>query len=784
MSKNKYKTKIVLIDAHAILHRAYHALPDFSSREGEPTGALYGLSAMLLRLIDELKPDYIFACYDRPEPTFRKQIYEDYKSGRAKAEPELISQIIRSRDIFQAFQIPIYDQPGLEADDIIGTLTHILAEDKDNQVVIASGDMDTLQLVRDDQVLVFTLKKGLNDTITYNEKAVKDRYGFAPQFLIDYKGLRGDPSDNIIGVPGIGEKTATDLIKEFGTIENLYQAIKTDETQVLARGVKPRILEILRANEEEALFSKALATVRLDAQVDFVLPMETWQTTFDPVLVENIFLQLDFRSLVSRLKKVFSTAIKKGDEGADKNISSDEWRPLAIALWLINSDLTNPKVEDIWSYTGSQDYELSKKKLLADLDKLGLTKVYQEIELPLMPIIKQAEDKGFLIDKNKLALLSIDYHKKLETLEVKISSLAGEKINLNSPKQLGELLFGKMGLSTKGLKKTAGGNQSTRESELVKLREIHPIIDEILAYRELQKLVSTYLDALPKLLDKDDVLHTTLNQMGTTTGRMSSSNPNLQNIPSKGDQGSVIRQAFIARPGYKLLALDYSQIELRVLAILSQDEELIRIFQAGEDIHSAVASRVFGVTEKEVTKEMRRRAKVINFGIIYGMGINALKVNLGTTREEAQKFQDNYFATFPTIKQYFDLVIEGARKRGYTETLFGRRRYLPSLRSPLPQIRAGAERMAMNAPLQGTAADIIKLAMISVDKKLALVGLQGQVNLLLQVHDELIYEVESGVVEKTARLIKEEMEGVLDNKLPLVVSVSLGSSWGEMEKFA
>lgn len=782
MAKKSYQRKIVLIDAHAILHRAYHALPDFSSREGEPTGALYGLSAMLLRLIDELKPDYIFACYDRPEPTFRKQVYEDYKAGRAKAEPELIAQIIRSRDIFQAFQIPIYDQPGLEADDIIGTLTYVLAQDKDNQVVIASGDMDTLQLVREDQVLVFTLKKGLNDTITYDERMVKERYGFAPRFLIDYKGLRGDPSDNIIGVPGIGEKTATDLIKEFGTIENLYQAIKTNEAKVIDKGVKSRILEILKANEEEALFSKALATVRLDAKIDFVLPAETWQKTFDLAPVEKIFSQLEFRSLIGRLQKVFSAVGQRGGGETGKDVSLEDWRPLAIALWLINSDLTNPKVEDIWSYTGSQDYEISKKKLLADLDKLGLTKVYQEIELPLVPIIKSAEDRGFLIDKDKLAVLSKDYHQKLEELEAKIYSLAGTKINLNSPKQLGELLFGKMGLSTKGLKKTAGGSQSTRESELVKLREGHPIIDEILAYRELQKLVSTYLDALPKLLDKDNVLHTTLNQTGTTTGRMSSSNPNLQNIPSKGEQGAVIRQAFIARPGYKLLALDYSQIELRVLAILSQDEELIRIFQAGEDIHSAVASRVFGVAESEVTKEMRRRAKVINFGIIYGMGINALKVNLGTTRDEAEKFQDNYFATFPTIKQYFDLVIEGARRRGYTETLFGRRRYLPALRSPLPQIKAGAERMAMNAPLQGTASDIIKLAMIKVDKGLRDSGLAKKVKLLLQVHDELIYEVEAGVVAEVAKLIKGEMEGVLDNKLPLKVSISTGFSWGEMEK--
>lgn len=783
MAKKSYQTKIVLIDAHAILHRAYHALPDFSSREGEPTGALYGLSAMLLRLIDELKPDYIVACYDRPEPTFRKQVYEEYKAGRAKAEPELISQIIRSRDIFQAFQIPIADQPGLEADDIIGTLAVKLSADDKSQIIIASGDMDTLQLVRDNQVVVYTLKKGLNDTIIYDEPAVRERYGFAPKYLVDYKGLRGDPSDNIIGVPGIGEKTATDLIKEFGTIEDLYQAIKADEQVVLDRGLKLRIMEILKANEEEALFSKTLATIRLDAQVDFSLFVPTWRESFDLLPVEKIFSELEFRSLIGRLQKIMATKPVAKPE-LEEEISREDWQPLALAVWLIASDSTNPELEDIWTYSKTRDWPQAKEKILDDINKLGLSKVYQEIELPLIPIIKRAEERGFLIDKKKLADLSKDYHQKLSALEGKIFSLAGTEINLNSPKQLGELLFNTLGLSIKGLKKTAGGSQSTRESELLKLKDVHPIINEILSYRELQKLLSTYLDALPKLLDQADVLHTTLNQAGTTTGRMSSSNPNLQNIPSKGEQGSVIRQAFIARPGYKLLALDYSQIELRVLAILSQDEELVRIFQAGEDIHSAVASRVFGVAEEEVTKEMRRRAKVINFGIIYGMGVNTLRANLGTSREEAQKFQDNYFATFPTIKEYFEQVIVGARKRGYTETLFGRRRYLPALRSPLPQIRAGAERMAMNAPLQGTAADIIKLAMIKVDKELKAQNLDSDINLLLQVHDELIYEVREGKEELAHQLLKQAMESVLDNKLPLIVSVSSGLSWGEMAKLA
>lgn len=815
MAKKHYQKKIVLIDAHAILHRAYHALPDFSSSKGEPTGGLYGLSSMMLRIITELKPDYIFACYDRPEPTFRKQVYEEYKAGRAKAEPELIAQIIRSRDVFTALHIPIYDLPSFEADDIIGTIVEKLSkgvrgetskqplEDSPRtQIIIASGDMDTLQLVDDDRVVVFTLKKGLNDTVIYDEKGVLERYGFEPKYLIDYKGLRGDPSDNIIGVEGIGEKTATTLIQEFGTIENIYQQIKKDEQVLLDRGIKKRIIEILKENEEEALFSKTLATIRRDAKIEFELPKETWWETFATAQAEELFSELEFRTLIGRVKKLGeslnqgstlgSLKIKpsgqqglalseRGESSSEPEVSPREAKELAIALWLINSDITNPKFEDILDYAKTDSLTKAKEKLLTDLEKFGLTKVYHEIELPLIDIIEQAEKRGILVDKKLLARLSKDFHAKLSLFEKKIYELAGTEFNINSPKQLGEILFTKLQLSVKGLKKTAGGSQSTRESELLKLKGVHPVIEEILAYRELQKLLSTYLDSFPKLLDQDGALHTTLNQAGTTTGRMSSSNPNLQNIPTRGEQGALIRNIFVARPGFDLLSFDYSQIELRVLAILSQDPDLVRIFKVGKDIHTSVASRVFGVREEEVTKEMRRKAKVINFGIIYGMGVNALKANLGTTRDEAEQFMDNYFASFPTIKKYFDLVIEGARERGYTETLFGRRRYLPALHSKLPQIKASAERMAMNAPLQGTAADIIKLAMIRAEKAIREVGLAEEVFLLLQVHDELIFEVKEEVASQTIPIIKEAMESIINLSVPIEVSSAQGERWGELK---
>jgi len=781
MAKTQYKNKVVLIDAHALLHRAYHALPDFTSSRGEPTGGLYGLAAILIKLIGELKPDYLVACYDRAEPTFRKQIYDDYKAGRAKAEPELVSQLIRSRDVFTALGIPIYDQPGFEADDIIGTICDRLIEKENLQIVIASGDMDTLQLVRGDQVVVYTLKKGLNDTVIYDEPAVRARFGFAPERLVDYKGLRGDPSDNIIGILGIGEKTATTLIQTFGSIEDIYQRLKKDEKVFADRGIKPRIVELLKANEEEALFSKTLALIRRDVALDFGLPIQTWSETFAPAAAEKLFTELEFRTLISRVKKLIPTLdASAGDEVAGEIWPTGLERELAVGLWLLNSDLTNPTREDLAQFANATDPAKIKTKIITALEQKNLAKVYREIELPLIPIIDRACRRGIKVNREELKRLSAESHRQLATLEQKIHALVGRPFNLNSPKQLGEILFQELKLSAKGLKKTAGGGQSTRESELVKLQDQHPVIRKILTYREGQKILSTYLDALPKLLDAEETLHTTLNQTGTTTGRMSSVNPNLQNIPNQGEQGVALRRAFLARPGFKFLALDYSQIELRVLAVLSGDRELIEVFKQDKDIHAVVAAKVFGVAEAEVTKEMRRRAKVINFGIIYGMGVGALQVNLGSTREEARQFQENYFASFPTIKNYLNQIIAEATSSGYTETLFGRRRYLPGLRSPLPQVKAGAERMAMNAPIQGTQADIIKLAMIKADQALKAAGLAEQVFLLLQIHDELIYETAEAVATEAENLIKQAMERVANFPVPLKVSAARGATWGDL----
>ncbi len=784
--KNENKKTIILLDAHAIIHRAYHALPEFSSTKGEPTGALYGLVAMLLKIIKDLKPDYIAACFDLPDPTFRHEAYEAYKAGRPKTESNLVAQLIRARDIFTAFGIPSYELAGFEADDLLGTIVEKLKKDKNTDIIIASGDMDTMQLVDGKKVRVFTLKKGINDTILYDEDAVIARFGFAPKLMPDYKGLRGDPSDNIIGIPGVGEKTATMLIQSFGTIENIYKALKKNKSEFEKAGIKERMVKLLEQHEEEAYFSKTLAEIRRDAPFEFSLPEKVWRESVDQALIEKLFVELDFRTLNERVKTLLGQD-KTKEVVEDLNEPKEDIEETAIALWVDNSEYTNPDREDILSTTGATTVAEAKKKILERLEANGLLEIYRDIELPLIPIIKMAEEKGVVIDKDYLKILSKEYHKELEILEKKIWKHAGKEFNINSPKQLGEILFDTLNLSVKGLKKTEGGARSTRVSELEKLRGEHPIVEEIMAHREWQKLLSTYIDAIPPLVASDGRLHTHFLQAGTTTGRFSSINPNLQNIPIKSDAGRKIRRAFVAGKGCVLLALDYSQVELRVAAILSEDKDLIKIFKDGDDVHAAVASRVFGVKEEDVTKEMRRQAKVINFGIIYGMGINALKENLGGTRVEAEEFYNQYFKKFPGVAEYLDGVKTEVSKLGYTSTLFGRRRYFPMIKSPIQYIRASAERMAVNAPIQGTAADIIKIAIKRADEAIKINKLSDKVSLLLQVHDELIYEVKEGDEKEASKIISDAMEGVLKDKtknpheVPILVNVSVGKNWGEME---
>lgn len=813
MKRTSYPKKLILLDAHALLHRAYHALPEFSNSKGVPTGGIYGYLSMILRIIIDFKPDYIVACYDLPQKTFRHEAYDAYKGHRSKTDDALVDQIKASRILCEAFNIPVYDMPGFEADDILGTIVEQTKDRNDVEIIIATGDMDSLQLVSGKKVRVFTLKKGLNDTIVYDEDAVQERFGFGPELLTDYKGLRGDPSDNIIGVPGVGEKTATEIILSCGSLESLYEMIHKDRKLVLAKGIKDRIVKLLEDHEESAIFSKTLATIRRDAPIDFKLPEQEWRTGFDSVKAEALLREYEFKSLITRLRTILdgtdSTAKTKVDatEGVDneskgakkskvvkEEIVKQELveipEPLQIAFWLLNSDRTNITAEDIFHDTKTTNLADAQMHIEQRVHEQGLDFIYKSVELPLIPILQKMQEHGVLVDKDYLESLSKEFHTQLKKYEGKIYAHVGHEFNINSPKQLGEILFGEMQIQSliKGfkVKKTATGTYSTKESDLEKLVDVHPIIADIFEYRELQKLLSTYIDNLPAMLDEHSRLHPKLIQAGTTTGRFSAQNPNIQNIPIRGEQGKRLRNAFIAPKGFKLVSADYSQIELRSAAILSGDEVLIETFRENKDIHTSVASRVFHVTPEEVTGDMRRKAKVINFGILYGMGVTALQKNLGTDRKEAQQFYDEYFRQMTGLSRYIDDTIANAKSDGYTETLFGRRRYFPGLRSKIPFIKAMAERAASNAPIQGTTADIIKLAMIEIDKAIKARGMTDKVFMTMQIHDELVFEVADSLVEEAEQLIKESMENLFDtikfpikHSIPLTVSVSNGAHWGE-----
>lgn len=790
--RSSVKKRVVLLDAHAIIHRAYHALPDFSSSTGEPTGALYGLSTMVLKIAQELSPDYIIACFDLPQPTHRHDVYEAYKGTRAKTDDALVAQLIRARDVLRTFGIPLYDAPGFEADDVLGTLAEQLHKES-YEVIIASGDMDTLQLVRGEEVRVYTLKKGINDTIMYDEKAVRVRYGFAPERVPDFKGLKGDPSDNIPGVKGVGDTTAQKLVATYGTLDVIYEALTKDIEAVQKKtGVQMRFLKNISEHRDDAEFSKMLATIRTDVPLDFSLPEKTWREGVNQEAIRELFSQLEFRSLGARVRDVVEGK-REAVEEVGKEVSVDPIvrEETLLMLWLVRSDYSNPMVEDALSFTKTRTLAEAHSALATLITKHDLTEVYETIEKPLMPIIERMSQTGVCLDVGYLKKLSKEYHQELAEIEARIYTQAGEVFNINSPKQLGDILFDKLGITVKGVrtKKTATGQRSTKESELQKIADAHPIIADILAYRERAKLLSTYIDALPQLVHDDGRLHARFVQTGTTTGRIASIDPNVQNIPIRTDYGARIRRAFAAPEGSVLVSLDYSQIELRLAAIVSEDKKLIEAFVRGEDIHTAVASAVFAVPLSEVTKDMRRRAKVINFGMLYGMGVGALRVALGegVSMAEAREFYDHYFATYGTLATWLDRTKKEAERNGYVSTLFGRKRFFSGITSHLPFVRAQAERMAINAPVQGTAADIIKRAMVEVSLYLSQKEYTERVKLVLQVHDELVFEMPEGMVESVVPEIRRIMESALAGKetygVPLVVDIKVGPNWGEMKPY-
>jgi DNA polymerase-1 len=806
-SQKDSKKKIVLLDAHAIIHRAYHGMPDFSSSSGEPTGALYGICTMLFRIIETFRPYQIIACYDLPGGTFRHEAYADYKGTRSDIEDNLKTQLNTSREIFEAFHIPILDAPGFEADDVLGTLVQQITEKHggEYQVIICSGDMDTMQLIAGDDVIVFTLKKGLNDVVTYNEQAVIDRYNFTPSQIPDYKGLRGDTSDNIPGVPGIGEKIATDLIVNFKTLENMYQVLDTEggEQQFLDAGIKPRIINLLHEHREGAEFSKILATIRSDAPVTFDPHGEHFGERADRGKIIEMFKKFEFKSLANRLDSILGggekqdltpspSPIERGENTITPERQAEQDKLLfecGIMVWILDSNMTNPDRESIENYTGIHgDITKMHAYLTNELHAMGVMDIYEHIEQPLTAVIVKMQNHGVKLDKQFLSELSVSFHNQLKNLETEIYEMTGNEFNINSPKQLGEVLFEKMkiqeGIKGLRIKKTKSGTYSTAEAELEKFRDHSPVIGKLLQYRELQKLVSTYIDTLPTYCDEHDRIHARFIQNGAATGRFASADPNLQNIPQRSSDGTEIRRAFIAETGKKLLVVDYSQIELRIAAMLSGDEGLKQIFQDGTDIHTGVAAKMFHVPEGEVTQAMRRDAKVINFGILYGMGITALQQNLGSTRAEAQAHHDAYFREFPKLREYMDESVLQAKKLGYSQTMFGRRRYFPGLQSHLPFIRAAAERAAINAPIQGTQADVIKLAMIHIDRRLMQENMEQYAHMIMQIHDELVFEIDPQHTDQVTEIIRDEMVHVFERSfkhiitdVPLNISVGIGDDW-------
>ncbi len=792
MHPHDYKKRLVLLDANAILHRGYHALPDFETSDGEPTGALYGLCLMLLSIARDLEPTEIVACFDLPAPTHRHDKFEDYKAHRPETDEELVEQIKRARDVLEAFSIPCYESEGFEADDLLGTIAEEMKKETDTQTVIASGDHDTLQLVDDEKTVVYAQRRGIKDTVLYNEEKVEEKYGFKPEYLPDFKGLMGDSSDNIPGIKGVGEKTATRVITNFGHLEEAYEKLTEDGVDFANAGVSNRFANLIKEGKEEAMFSKELATIRLDADIDFAPPESSWHERLDKDEIYEIFDELEFGSLKQRVNnELFSSEendSKKDNTNEGRELTQKELKELKVALWLCDSSKTDPTKEDIKTYLDTEDLTNAKEKFKQEMEEKEVMRVFEYIEKPLIPIVEQMYEDGVKIDTDYLEELSGEYHERLEEISEEIYDKAGTEFNINSPQQLSEVLFEEMEIPTSGLAKTSTGNISTRESELKKLEDDYPIASDVLEYRSVQKLLSTYIDVLGERVADDGRLHAEFVQTGTTTGRMSSKNPNLQNIPVRTEDGRKIRGAFVSEEEFDLVSLDYSQIELRIAAWLSGDERLTKVFTEDRDIHSAVAADVFGVKEDEVSKSQRSKAKVINYGILYGMGVDALRKNLGddTTRDEAREYLDQYFDTYTGLNDFMEEKKQEVREQGFTTTYFGRRRYFPEIYSSRSWVQARAERMAINAPVQGTQADIIKRAMVEVDDYLTDEDLHQDVRLLLQVHDELIYEVKEEKSDEITTQIKEIMESVVSpdtsNEIPMIADARIGKRWNNLKE--
>ena len=911
------RKKLVIFDGHALVHRGFHAIPHLTTKDGTPTNAVYGFTMMMLLALRELKPDYAIVAWDAPGKTFRHDQYSDYKATRKKAPDELYAQMPLTKELVAAFNIPLIEAPGYEADDIIGTLAKSYQDSLD--VVVVTGDMDELQLVSEN-VAVYTMRKGFSDTFIYDEKAVYDKYGVTPEEFIVYKALKGDTSDNIPGVTGIGDKGATDLVSEYKTLDKIYENIEL---------IKPALAKKLAAGKESAYLSLDLSTIKRDVEFDFKLA-DSALHDYDKKKVFDLFHKLEFKSLLSKLptqslsedaptqdaqqggaeaaaefnrehlktakyhlitklselkqlatklkaQKVFAydtettsvDAIDASLVGASFSFQEGEayYVPLAhsqkteigydqyydiigpilkdpaigkvghnikydyvvmrphdemrlgpivfdtmVAAFLINPigraqslsqlaynelGISMIEIEELIGTKGKSQQTFDKidikeasqyaaedaditwrlyKKLEKQLDSIGeLASLAAQMEWPLIEVLGDMEYQGVELDSKFLNKLSIQYHLEIDKLRASIWGLAGEEFNISSPAQLQVVLFEKLKIDSQGLKKTKTGI-STAASELEKLRGKHKIVDMMFEYRELTKLTSTYVDALPKLVKPNSRIHTSYNQTIAQTGRLSSTNPNLQNIPTRTETGREIRKAFVASKGNILVSADYSQIELRLAAALANDEPMIKAFVEGADIHTLTSAEMFGIKPEEVTPEQRYAAKAINFGVLYGMNTHGLSVATGFDYAQSKDFIDRYFELRKGVAQYIASVKKFAHDEGYTETIFGRRRPCPDVASSNFLVRSAAERAAVNMPLQGTAADMMKLAMISIHKKLP-----NNAKLILQIHDELIVECPKDQEKAVIEIVSQEMIAVHKFAVPIEVGVKIGTSWGELK---
>ena len=860
--------KLLILDSNSILNRAFYGVRYLSAKDGTPTNAIYGFLNILLKLIKEQEPDYICAAFDVKAPTFRHKQYEGYKAQRKPMPEGLAAQMPLAKDVLRAMGVTILEKEGYEADDIIGTVAR-LCEESEISCFIATGDKDDLQLASDKTKVILTVtKSGYNETIIYDDKAVKEKYHVTPTEFIDVKALMGDPSDNIPGVKGVGEKTAMSLIEKHHSIEYIYENI--DDI-----GLKGAMLQKMKDGREMAFMSKELATINRNTPIEFNAEECVFDGFENNGELYEILKRLELNSIIKKLDLSGGDNVKENEDifkdfsyqvgdknmiNGDKvtvvldfdgdNISSaavgvgnnavvlneqDDIKELleddsiakvmfdvkeaivklngridiknisddtAIAASLVDPAKNEYTIEKLASeYFGTviekpevkqlsllDDVETDRSEYLAKCavalgvlnerigDKIkenGQEKLYQEVELPLVTVLAHLEINGFLVDDNQLKEFADKLGEKIDALTNEIYMLAGEEFNINSPKQLGVILFEKLEL--KPVKKTKTG-YATNADVLEKLRDKHPIVNFIMEYRQLAKLKSTYCDGLTAVVNPNTHrIHSVFTQTVTVTGRLSSTEPNLQNIPTRTELGREIRKMFVAKDGYVLVDADYSQIELRVLAHIANDETMINAFRNNEDIHAVTASQVLGIPLEDVTKEQRSSAKAVNFGIVYGIGEFSLAQDLHISVKEAKAYIESYLEKYNGVRNYMESIKEQAKKDGYVKTMLNRIRYIPELKSPNYNIRQFGERVALNTPIQGTAADIIKLAMVRVDNRLINEELKSK--LILQVHDELIVEAHKDEVNKVKQILSEEMQNAMELNVPLKVDMSTGHSW-------